>query len=686
MYKKINTLVLALMPVFVFAGTINTSVSSLPSFGNCPVFWSATPQSFTLSGNAITSNIIISASTEFEVSLSAYSGFSDSIQIATSTGNVSLTRIFVRFAPTSTGTKSGNILISSVGSNNITLTLSGTATATPASGTNAATYYNNIGNLSGAALKTALFNKISGHTVISYSALYTNFANSDKTYDNKVWDIYSTSIEGPFATYSYVYGSGTCGNYANEGDCYNREHSFPQSWFASASPMQSDMFHLYPTDGKVNGMRDNNAFSEVAVPNWTSQIGAKRGNSSFSGFSGVAFEPIDEYKGDLARSYFYMATRYENLIAGWQNNGNANDVLAGNSFPAYDAWYIALLVKWHNQDPPSTKEINRNNSIYSAQNNRNPFIDSPQYVNRIWGGATALAPSMGSTLLRLKNNTLTSATIAWKGGNGQRRLVIARAGAPVNALPVNGTEYLANAQFGAGSDLGNGNFVVYNGMGNSATINNLNQNQVYYFAVVEYNGVLSTSTYANNAVLYSNIVALPVKWLAVSASEINENTHEISWQTTNEVNNKYFSIERLLNNEWLSAARVEPKNNTINFYKVKVNYNGADQEVFYRIKQTDADGSYSYSKVVSVKKNNLNKAVRISPNPFTNEIKVLNQNQTEAITVNVYNMVGKQMQIIYVEPNSEKIVDNMDGLPAGIYFFTIMQQSGSTQVEHIIKK
>ncbi|GAB4128260.1 MAG: hypothetical protein OHK0045_15240 [Raineya sp.] len=243
----------------------------------------------------------------------------------------------------------------------------------------------------GYTLKTQLYNIIKNHTVIPYGSLYSCFQGTyngnatDKKPNGKVWDMYS---DIPSGTPPYEYNwSQTCGTYNAEGQCFNREHSFPQSWFNSQSPMQSDLFHIYPTDGYVNNKRSNFPFGTVAAPTWTSQNGSKLGPCSFAGYTGTVFEPRDEYKGDFARSYFYMATRYENLIAGWQNNGNADNVLNGTSTQVFDTWQLNLLYQWHIQDPVSAKEIARNNAVYTIQGNRNPFIDHPEWVAVIWGFA-----------------------------------------------------------------------------------------------------------------------------------------------------------------------------------------------------------------------------------------------------------------------------------------------------------
>lgn len=236
-------------------------------------------------------------------------------------------------------------------------------------------YYSAAENKSDATLKTALFGIVGNHTAVSYDALWTAFKTTDKRADGKVWDIYSNAT-------NYVFGTNQCGNAPSEGSCYNREHSFPKSWFNDATPMYSDLFHLYPSDGYVNNRRGNLPFGEVGSVSYSSNNNYCRlGTSNFPGYSGTVFEPADEFKGDLARTYFYMVTAYEDRVSGWNS-----DHLDGTKYPALNSWSVALLLKWHRNDPVSAKEINRNNVIYNNfQHNRNPFIDHPELAEYIWG-------------------------------------------------------------------------------------------------------------------------------------------------------------------------------------------------------------------------------------------------------------------------------------------------------------
>lgn len=245
-------------------------------------------------------------------------------------------------------------------------------------------YYISAEGLTGEELKTELYNIINGHDAQSYTSLWEHFESTDAKDNGKVWDMYS-DIPGEEPPYEYSFGTHQCGNYSSEGDCYNREHSFPKSWFNDGSPMYTDMFHIVPTDGYVNGQRGSYPFGETSDAEWTSQNGSKRGSSSYPGYSGTVFEPIDEYKGDFARGYFYMVTRYEDEVAGWESNASGADaVLDGTSYPAFEEWVIEMLMEWHNEDPVSQKEIERNDAIYEIQGNRNPFIDHPEYVEKVW--------------------------------------------------------------------------------------------------------------------------------------------------------------------------------------------------------------------------------------------------------------------------------------------------------------
>jgi endonuclease I len=247
-------------------------------------------------------------------------------------------------------------------------------------------YYDSADGVSGAALKTSMYNIIKDHDVLTYSDLWKAFEKTDSRPDGKVWDVYSNITNYSF-TADRDQGSGV----TSENQLFNREHSFPKSWFGGdVSPMYTDLFHLYPADKWVNAKRGNIPFGNVAtITGKSANSYCIWGTSNESGVSLNVFEPADELKGDFARTYFYMATRYEDQIASWKVNANT-EMLDGTSYPALSSWAKKVLLEWSRQDPVSQKEIARNDSIYKLyQHNRNPYIDFKSLAEYVWGDSVS---------------------------------------------------------------------------------------------------------------------------------------------------------------------------------------------------------------------------------------------------------------------------------------------------------
>ncbi len=244
-------------------------------------------------------------------------------------------------------------------------------------------YYKSAEGKKQKALLSQLCTIISANTkVISYSNLFEDAYPYTDAEDGYFIDMYSNV--------KYKVGDSRINkSYSRIGQSVNREHSFPQSWFKEQSPMKSDLFHVLPTDGYVNNQRSSYPYGECEGGTRLSNDGyygkGRLGNCTAPGYTGKVWEPDDEYKGDFARTYFYMATRYNTKIGSWAGNGTAGNILDGTSYPVYKSWYLNLMLKWHRQDPVSEKEIKRNNAAYDLQRNRNPFIDHPELVEYIWG-------------------------------------------------------------------------------------------------------------------------------------------------------------------------------------------------------------------------------------------------------------------------------------------------------------
>ena len=290
-------------------------------------------------------------------------------------------------------------------------------------------YYNSINGQKETALRNALYTITSvGPSGMSYDGLWTAYQTTDVYPSDstgkagKIWDMYSDCLFTPT-------GKGTgkqCGTYSGVCDCFNREHSLPKSWFSEKTPAYYDLGHIVPTDGKVNGMRSNYVFGECAsgYVTWgTGKLGnAKavtttnvKGSSTITTtFTGTAFEPADKYKGDFARMYMYMVIRYKP-----GNSNSVNLAAAGDGqkmFNSTDTNYgltdysIALLMKWHRQDPVSQKEIDRNNGMETTQGNRNPFIDYPCLAEYLWGNKAGQAVTLSELV-----GTFTG---SWTSGDG----------------------------------------------------------------------------------------------------------------------------------------------------------------------------------------------------------------------------------------------------------------------------
>jgi endonuclease I len=232
-------------------------------------------------------------------------------------------------------------------------------------------YYSSLNGKSGADLKTAICNLVYNHTqVSSYNNLPNYFQRTDVYPDgsSRWWDMYS---DIPL--------------YAPSFNGLNREHAFPKSWWGGSTdtPAYVDLFHLYPSEEKANMAKSNYPLGEVDrtlatfFDNGITTVGYAV--SGQGGGAKYVFEPADEYKGDFARTYFYMVCCYQNLT--W----SYTYMVGNNLYPTLNSWSQQLLMKWAKEDQVSQKEIDRNQQVYYIQANRNPFIDLPTLADYLWG-------------------------------------------------------------------------------------------------------------------------------------------------------------------------------------------------------------------------------------------------------------------------------------------------------------
>ncbi|MET3535248.1 endonuclease [Chryseobacterium limigenitum] len=289
-------------------------------------------------------------------------------------------------------------------------------------------YYDGTAGLTGYALKSKLHDIISAkNTNWNYSDLtnYYNQTDLDKYYDHDasnttlLLDMYSEIPTGPDA-YEYTTAN-IIGSAGAEGLGWNREHMMPQSTFYSNYPMYSDLFYVVPTDARINQLRSNYPYGVAGTTTFYTFTNSSRiGNSAIpnSVYTGRVYEPINEFKGDVARSLLYFAVRYEGKLGTFNFNNNANPAsdtnpLDGTEEKAFDNTYIAMLLQWNAQDPVSQKEIDRNNSVYTLQKNRNPFIDNPAWVSAIWSQTPDAAVPQTPLNLTVTQTSAYFTTLSW---------------------------------------------------------------------------------------------------------------------------------------------------------------------------------------------------------------------------------------------------------------------------------
>lgn len=257
-------------------------------------------------------------------------------------------------------------------------------------------YYSSLNGKKNGELKTAAYEIIHNFTkVSSYTALPDYFRQTDRRPDADLWwEMYSDK-QLPIHTFWGL----------------NREHSFPKSWWGGSTSVSAyvDLNHLYPSESDANQAKSNYPLGEVDKNSVTFSNGITTVGYPVAGQGGGAqkvFEPYDEYKGDFARTYFYMVTCYQNLS--WKYTYMVNQDL----YPTLNKWSIDLLMKWHREDQVSQKELDRNEQVYKIQNNRNPFIDLPELAEYLWGEKVGEAFTPGTVIVPPTGDPVLVAPVA----------------------------------------------------------------------------------------------------------------------------------------------------------------------------------------------------------------------------------------------------------------------------------
>ena len=438
------------------------------------------------------------------------------------------------------------------------LLLAAVVAATAMTGVHAtipAGYYSSLDGKSGQALKDAIHSLVLQHTTLSYSSLWGYFTETDCRPEdpNKVWDMYSDDV---------FYFRGTKAPYG-----MNREHSLPKSWWGGYDTSQgyaayTDINHLYPSEEDANLAKYNWPLGEVSLVEFDN--GVTRVGSPMTGQGGGAnqvFEPDDRYKGDFARTYFYMACAYQHYT--WKYTF----MLTNSNWKTLNNWSIDLLCRWARNDAVSDKEVNRNDAVQKYQNNRNPFIDFPDLFEYIWGSRQGqvfyvneagtssdttsytgdpelIAPTQGTVLdfgeVALGKSLDYVLYIKGRGLNNPLSLVLYRDNADMFSIPVTSVSRTV-----ANSENGYALTITYTptALGNHST------------HLVIFDGGLVGSV---DVVLTASCLPVPAlsELTALEATQISGNNYLANWQAASE-DVDYYVITRTIYNKTSGEARTE---------------------------------------------------------------------------------------------------------------------------------
>ena len=242
-------------------------------------------------------------------------------------------------------------------------------------------YYDAIDGKQDSVLKSTLGQIIRPHTAIPYGSgadkTWGVFYYSDQDEEGYCMDMYCDKWKKFTSVGAVVSGC-------------NIEHSFAKSWWGgSKNDAYKDCYHLNPSNTTANSSRSNYPLGvptkDLKDQSVTGSL--KVGRATYEGETFWVFEPKDEYKGDFARAYFYMATCYGDELTWRLDNKDVGSKYAmrNDSYLEFRDWEIEVLITWHRQDPVSEKETKRMDAVSDFQHNRNPFIDYPDLAEYIWG-------------------------------------------------------------------------------------------------------------------------------------------------------------------------------------------------------------------------------------------------------------------------------------------------------------
>lgn len=281
-------------------------------------------------------------------------------------------------------------------------------------------FYNPANGLKDCELKGTLKELIRDHTVIPYGdGSWEVFYYADQDENGYCMDMYCDDWKKFSAPGNAVSGC-------------NVEHSFAKSWWGGAkNDAYKDCYHLNPSNSTANSARSNYPLGIVTNLVKTSgslKIGKQHHDSLNVDFN--IWEPKDEYKGDFARAYFYMATCYGkdkygaydptvcSAYQGWRLDNKdvgSRFAMQNDNYLEFQPWEQEVLIQWHRQDPVSVKEIKRADAVSNFQHNRNPFIDYPYLAEYIWGEKAGEELNMADLMGSFEADFIPGQSNGWRG-------------------------------------------------------------------------------------------------------------------------------------------------------------------------------------------------------------------------------------------------------------------------------
>lgn len=302
-----------------------------------------------------------------------------------------------------------------------------TAAAAPPAG-----YYNAVDQTSAQALQQSLHEIIDDHQRFPYTSSSTD-----------TWDILEAADENPDNPNNVIdiYKNASYGKVGGGNTLYNREHSWPKSYGfpndGSSNYAYTDAHHLFISDSGYNSSRSNKPYANctsTCAEKPTEFNNGRGGSSSQSNwtegsFDAGSWETWSGRRGDVARALMYMAVRYEGGIHGVTGYSEPDLILTddrtligqsnqGSNIAVAYMGLKTVLLQWHKEDPVDDFERRRNDTVYSFQGNRNPFIDHPEYASCVFenicggsGGGDTTAPEAPVYVSASAGNGLVA--VAW---------------------------------------------------------------------------------------------------------------------------------------------------------------------------------------------------------------------------------------------------------------------------------